>query len=272
MHALSTAKWPRPKSGDEWEEMALDAMRLRWRYPNAQRNGRCGQRQHGVDIFGKMGTSSVAAQAKNMDALSEGDAISEIVKAERFQPSLHDFYLVIGGPRDASFQEFIRLLSNDRNSNGKFSVHVLFFEDVCQELALDIFLIQKYWGDFLLKLNALVNAVPKALTGPILDEEAALDRLCTLKEFKAFAEHLETTSNHEVRALMIVERAPKLDAPRGSLDRSWQIAIGESHKSRIIKLWRVAIDIDSGMFSFCRSDKEEWLSHEEWRDTYLWFL
>ena len=66
---------------------------------------------------------------------------------------------------------------------------------------------------------------------------------------------------------MIVERVPKLEAPRGSLDRSWQIAIGESHKSRIIKLWRVAIDIDSGMLSFCRSDKEEWLSHKEWRDT-----
>lgn len=272
MPTPTTAKWPRPKSEDEWEEMVLDAMRLRWIDPNAQRNGRRGQRQHGVDVFGKFGAATVAAQAKNMDALSENGAIAEIVKAEGFRPPLHEFYLVISGPRDAPFQEFVRLLSEDRSSKGKFAVHVLFFEDVCQQLTVNTLLLQKYWGDFL-RLGALVSAAPKALTGSILTSEAVLDRLTELEEFKAYAAHLETASRGEVHALMLVEKVPKLDAPLGNLDRSWQIVIAESHKTQhTVTLCRIAMDVDTGTLLIQPSGEERWLSYDEWQDIGLWFM
>ena len=279
MPTPSTAKWPRPKSEDEWEEMVLDAMRLLWRDPNAQRNGRRGQRQHSVDVFGKAGSFTVAAQAKNMDALCKKDAMAEIAKAEAFQPPIHEFYFVIGGTRDASFQEFIRLLSDDRNSKGKFAVHVLFFEEVCQQLSLDNRLVIKYWSAFLW-LFALANAVPKALTGPVMDCEAAADRLMALEEFKAFTTKLESASGGEVHALMFVDQIPKLDAPPGNLERSWQVVIAECHKTphltsyqeHIVTLCRVAVDVDTGSLLFCPAGGERWLSRDEWQDMGLWFL
>src|SRR6185312_11156711 len=101
MPAPNTAKWPRPKSEDEWEDMALDALRIRWRDSNATRNGRRGQRQNSVDIFGAKGGTTVGAQAKNVDRLTETEAFLEIAAAEGFIPTLKEFYLVIGGPRDA---------------------------------------------------------------------------------------------------------------------------------------------------------------------------
>jgi hypothetical protein len=75
--------------------------------------------------------------------------LKELAKAEQFRPPLNEFYFAIGGARDRHLQDFIRLLSDDRINDGKFAVHVLFFEDICQQLANDPALIQKYWGDFL---------------------------------------------------------------------------------------------------------------------------
>ncbi|MCX5734998.1 MAG: hypothetical protein NTW68_11820 [candidate division NC10 bacterium] len=272
MPAPSTAKWPRPKSEDEWEDMVLDAMRLRWRDPNAERNGRRGQRQNGVDVFGRIGASWVAAQAKNTDTLSEADAKAEISKAEGFQPPLLDFYLVICGPRDATFQEFIRLLSAEQVSRGSFRVHVLFFDDVCQELAGSAALVQKYWAGFL-ALSALLDALPRALTGPVLDTETAFARVEELEEFKALGDHVEAISDGNVHAQIRIEGTPQLDAARGTLDRAWHLAIGESHAGHVTTLCRVAVDVDSGSLSFYSLSRDRWLSRNEWLQTDdLWWL
>jgi hypothetical protein len=149
MPTPSTAKWPRPKSEDEWEDMVLDAMRLVWNDPNAQRNGRRGQRQYGVDVFGLADGRQVGAQAKNMDKLSETEAKDEIKKAEDFVPKIRELYFAVAGPRDAAFQQTVRLLSVDRVARAAFPVHVLFYDDICQKLASQQDLVAKYWRSFL---------------------------------------------------------------------------------------------------------------------------
>ena len=52
MPTLSNINLPTPKSWDEFEEITLDALRIKWDSPNLQRHGRQGQAQAGVDIFG----------------------------------------------------------------------------------------------------------------------------------------------------------------------------------------------------------------------------
>lgn len=264
MPSPSTAKWPPPKSEDEWEDMVLDAMRIRWSDPNAQRNGRRGQRQYGVDISGRLGSLTVAAQAKNTELLSEAGAIAEIQKAELFRPALSAFYLAIGGPRNATFQEFIRLLSAERVERGNFEINVLFFDDVCHDLAISPELVRKYWGSFITELS---DALSSALSAPVLDAEVAFAKIWNLPQVKAYAEYLESVSDGEVRAQIRIEKTPQLDGEKGTIERSWIIAVAESQETRTITSYTIAVDVDSGSLRFYSVLENRWLVREEWLKT-----
>src|SRR5689334_12162214 len=92
-----TAKLPKPKNEDEFEDMCVDFLRLRWKDPHATRNGRRGQRQHGVDIVGlpsSLDGKTAGAQCKNTDALTLDDVIAEAEKAEGFPGGLGEFLIV----------------------------------------------------------------------------------------------------------------------------------------------------------------------------------
>src|SRR5438132_6616090 len=76
----TTAKLPKPKSEDEFEDIVVDFCRLRWRDPHATRNGRRGQRQNSVDVFGHppwLKGATAGAQCKNTDALSLALVVAE---------------------------------------------------------------------------------------------------------------------------------------------------------------------------------------------------
>ncbi len=53
MPTLPTSELPRPQDWNEFEDIVWNIYRRKWQDPNAQRNGRQGQRQNGVDIFGQ---------------------------------------------------------------------------------------------------------------------------------------------------------------------------------------------------------------------------
>ncbi len=46
-----------------------------------------------------------------------------------------------------------------------------------------------------------------------------------------------------------VEQVPKLDAPRGSPDRAWHLAVAESQPTHLVTRFRFTIDLDSGALS-----------------------
>lgn len=147
MPTPATAKWPVPRSEDEWEDMVVDALRLRWQDPDARRNGRRGQRQNGVDIYGCATSVGglAGAQCKNTFEPNLGQVTEEVAKAEGFVPKLAKFYFVAAAPRDAELEEAVRLLSLVRTSNGMFGVDVLFFDDICADLASRPELVEKHW-------------------------------------------------------------------------------------------------------------------------------
>lgn len=250
--------------------MVLDAMRLYWSDPNAQRNGRRGQRQNGVDIFGCLDSSPVAAQAKNMDRVSEAEVLIELKKAEQFKPVLTQYHLAIAGPRDAKFQEFIRLRSFERVNRGLFSIYLHYFDDICEQLSSRPALVQKYWGTFL-TLSSLIDALPNTLSGPVLSTEAAFKRVMALPQLGQLSELVQARSEGNANVSVCFEKAPSLDAPRGSPERWWILAIGENQRHRHITLCRVALDVDSGSLSFFSVMENRWLSRSEWLQTGLWF-
>jgi hypothetical protein len=89
-----TAKWPKPKSEDEFEDIVMDFLRIRWRDPHATRYGRRGQRQYGVDIIGRprwLGNKLAAAQCKNTDSLKTNVIIHEVQQALAFPGGIDEF-------------------------------------------------------------------------------------------------------------------------------------------------------------------------------------
>ena len=147
MPTPATGRWPAPKSEDEWEDMVLDALRVRWRDPNARRHGRRGQRQNGVDIYGRdmLKQERVGAQVKNSETITELVIREEISKAETFIPPLQRYFLALSGPRDSDVEERVRLLSESREATDRFPVEVLFFDDICQEICARPDLVAKHW-------------------------------------------------------------------------------------------------------------------------------
>lgn len=145
MPTPATAKLPRPKSEDEFEDMALDALRIRWRDSNAKRYGRRGQAQHGVDMLGTTPEGHVGGQARNRDTATITEIRAEAERAEYLRPPLVQFFFVIAGPRDARLQDEVRVLSDDRRKANKFVVEIVFWDDICHELAGHLDLVRKYW-------------------------------------------------------------------------------------------------------------------------------
>jgi hypothetical protein len=137
MAILATMNIPTPKSWDEFEDISLAIAKIRWRCSDFYRNGRQGQSQQGVDIWGHDSEGShVGVQCKNtVSEITEVTVVSEISKAEDFKPSLDKLYIATTAKRDTTLQEAIRKISNDRKNQGKFEVNILFWDDIIQDLS-----------------------------------------------------------------------------------------------------------------------------------------
>ena len=93
MPTLSSMKIPPPKSWEEFEEITLDACKIKWENPDLQMHGRQGQAQCGVDIYGANHIfKNIGVQCKNYESeLSLSLIKDEIRKAETFTPKIEMF-------------------------------------------------------------------------------------------------------------------------------------------------------------------------------------
>lgn len=127
-----------PKAEDEFEDISLSAAKLRWQGSAFFRNGRRGQAQKGVDIFGQVNNQMIGIQCKNtVGGVSEKTVLEEVRNAESFVPPLAALYIATTAKRDENLQEKIRILSADRAAEQKFPVHLLFWDDIVFDLAKD---------------------------------------------------------------------------------------------------------------------------------------
>jgi tetratricopeptide (TPR) repeat protein len=111
--------------------------------PATQNNGRPGQRQHGIDIYGRRGGGSgplVGVQCKGKDSdygsiVSEHELRREVTKTEKFEPALSEFILITTAPNDAVIQEAARRLEQEVRAAGRdLSISVWGWERVQQEI------------------------------------------------------------------------------------------------------------------------------------------
>lgn len=139
MPTIASSRVPPPKSWDEFEDITLAAVKLRWKSANFQRNGRNGQKQDGVDVFGYDDKGRhIGVQCKNIEAiLSLKDIEEEVARARGFEPPLDCIYIAMTTKRDAPLQKAVRALSAEREKAGDHPVRLLFWDDIYQDLSRD---------------------------------------------------------------------------------------------------------------------------------------
>jgi hypothetical protein len=150
----STSELPKPKSWDEFEDIVWEIYTRKWKDPHAQRYGRSGQAQNGVDIYGQKNISKnyVAIQCKRYGEkkLSVQRIVAELEKADSFPSPISEYLIATTESRDAKIQDFIRILNDERKSENKFTVYIVFWEDLCSDLAHpdNYDLLKKYYSEW----------------------------------------------------------------------------------------------------------------------------
>ncbi len=139
MPTPSTSDLPKPKSWDEFEDIVWDIYTRRWQDPHAQRYGRSGQAQKGVDIYGRQGNSekNIAVQCKRFeDKNFKTTTITlEVEKTEKLTFPISEYLIATTTSRDTEIQDFVMQLNQERKSENKFPVYVVFWDDLCNYLA-----------------------------------------------------------------------------------------------------------------------------------------
>lgn len=106
-----------------------------------KKNGRLGQAQYGVDIYGtpNNGTEYYGIQCKGKGhytqaQLSKQEIDAEIHKAKNFKPRLKSLYFVTTAVKDAYIEEYIRLKNIESQNAGSFGIEIFFWEDIVDKL------------------------------------------------------------------------------------------------------------------------------------------
>jgi tetratricopeptide (TPR) repeat protein len=152
---------PPPRDWQKFERLCRDLWAEIWNDPTAQANGRSGQPQHGVDVYGcpNGGASLSAVQCKlhgETGEVTEAELREEVAKARGFEPRLRGAFIVATtGPRDAKIQEVARKITEEHAAEQLFSVHVWGWEDIEAEIGKHPTVFAAHYGDIVQTVRAL---------------------------------------------------------------------------------------------------------------------
>jgi len=152
MTSIQSLEVPKPKNWQDFEAIALDALRLRWNSPDLSANGRPGQEQKGVDIFGPDDIGRrIGVQCKRYAKPLKIDlVIAEVENSDAFEPALNTIYIATTRDRDAKLQMEVRLHSDKRVSEGKSAVGLLFWDDIVGSLGTNPSTFKSHFPNFTL--------------------------------------------------------------------------------------------------------------------------
>lgn len=149
---------PIPKNWQDFESICHRLWSEIWNDPNAQKNGRLGQEQCGVDVFGTPIYSKKFSgiQCKDKDGqlgsiLKSSELIAECGKAKSFLPKISSFTLATTSPRDASLQQMARQLTDENTY--PFSVQVWAWDEIQSEIAYRPAILNHYYPGFTLSME-----------------------------------------------------------------------------------------------------------------------
>jgi hypothetical protein len=127
-----------PKDWGTFEDLCHALFKRVWKDPLSQKNGRRGQAQHGVDVFGspdgdRRTYRGIQCKGKDSNYGSKAEwseVLAEIAKAEKFSPELDEWIFATTAPSDATLQKAARELSVKRRAKDQFGVVVLGWDEI----------------------------------------------------------------------------------------------------------------------------------------------
>lgn len=132
----------RPANWQDFESLCKKLWGEIWNYPEIQKNGRLGQEQYGVDVFGipENRTEYFGIQCKGKSEyndnvykhpqFTEKEILKEIEKAKTFEPKLKKWYLATTALNDSKIQTFIRNKNIEHINAGLFEIHLFSWESI----------------------------------------------------------------------------------------------------------------------------------------------
>jgi hypothetical protein len=127
----------RPTSWQDFETLCKKLWGEIWSCPEIKKNGRPGQSQNGVDIYGipKGENQFYGIQCKGKNEytdkqFSDKEILKEIENAKHFKPDLKKLYFTTTALKDAHIETFIREKNIEHIKDGLFEVHLFSWEDI----------------------------------------------------------------------------------------------------------------------------------------------
>lgn len=150
MSSMSMYSLPRPQDEKEFEKILMD-------YGNnviggiATVLGGKGQAQHGIDVVvEKDDGSRVCIQCKNYQKTKVTVRMIDnwIKEADSSPVKFKHFVIATSAQREAKLQEHVYAISDKRKNGGKFTVSIVFWEDIEHYVKKDLNLLRIYYPDF----------------------------------------------------------------------------------------------------------------------------
>jgi tetratricopeptide (TPR) repeat protein len=217
---------PEPKNWQDFERLCFDLYRRMWKTSDADMNGRQGQPQAGVDIFGtdRVEGKFVGVQCKGKDRgygnkLTEPELKAEIQKAKRFIPSLDVFVIATTAPNDVHIQQIARTISCEHAKQELFEVRVQGWGTLQNYITDDPQLLSKHFRDL-----APFDLIERMDAGISVTERVATQVARIGSQLSALSERLDSGDPLEAK---IIQAAKLTDdgmaqAALTSLDRILQ--------------------------------------------------
>ena len=127
----------RPSNWQDFENLCKRLWGEIWNCPEIQKNGRLGQEQFGVDVFGipfgEKQFYGIQCKGKNEytnSQFSKKEIDIEIEKAKTFQPALKKLYFATTALSDSKIQAYVRTKNIKHISNNLFEIHLFSWETI----------------------------------------------------------------------------------------------------------------------------------------------
>ncbi len=160
-------------------------------YDRVQKNGREGQKQNGVDVFGYNNGELVGIQCKVKSKADFKDRKfkncfireikEEVEKAKCFSNKLSLFIVMTTAPRDTDIQRLVIELDNFAYKNYGFNVGVKFWDDISYMLTEEVHknTFKKYYGNLMIQeeIVGLVKSKVLSLVVGVEDRDDSLYQL-----------------------------------------------------------------------------------------------
>ena len=210
MTEFSSTSFPKPLNWQDFERHCRVLFEFILRDPNVQLNGRAGQSQNGVDIWGKRDGRAdhwvgVQCKGKNDDyhgTVTEKELRNEVEKARGFKPHLSEFILVTTAPDDAKIQEIARCITQENEATGKpMEVNVWGWGTLQSRISQSDSAIKAFYPDALLSTDKIIEKIDEVKAETEITHQLNTEILATVKSFQAAVLRSSDSSTKEIEVI-----------------------------------------------------------------------